>query len=267
MRVLGVVALCLGALLLAIASAGHWTSIGDYAGGPPRQGELYDPHLTASIASYSDLLELTRSRLPISASEQEIMDVLYRTVAARFTHGEASHNIVSNWILASLGRLHSTFSHIWAPRIMVAKGHSLLCDQSSYLLLSLALENGVRARHVGLNGHVVMEAWYDSDWHLYDPDLEVVPYDATGRILSVEELALNPVLLANYYGRHGVVDIVGSRQDNTYVGFPLGARFEWKSQLLADFEAVMEVAKFVIPLAMMLSGLLLARRPARHPRS
>jgi len=70
---------------------------------------------------------------------------------------------------------------------------------------------------VGLNGHVVMEAWYEGDWHLYDPDLEVLPVNSQGHVMSVEKLSHEKELLQSYYGPHGMMEIVGSLQDDNYV--------------------------------------------------
>lgn len=142
---------------------------------------------------------------------------------------------------------------------MLANGYSLYCDQISYTLLSLALEHGIKARHVGLDGHVVMEAWYEADWHLYDPDLEVVPVDASGQVLSVEKLALNSELLDQYYGPRGTTKIVASRENNTYMSFPQGSWFEWKSNVLVYYEKIMEVMKFALPVVLVVLGLFLSR--------
>lgn len=253
-----------GAVLLLVAAAGHWTAMGKYESAPPRKWERFDPNSVGTVNSFPQLMETTKDQLSTNSREREIMDVLYNTVTERFTHKNAAHTIFSNWLLYLAGKIHPAFSHIWDPNLLVGKGYSLFCDQSSYLLLSLALANGIKARHVGLDGHVVMEAWYDSDWHLYDPDLEVAPLDSAGQVLSVEKLALNQELLEKYYGPHGAVHIVGSRENNTYMSFPEGSRFEWKSNVLVYFERVMEVLKFAFPMAFIVTGFWLANRPTRR---
>jgi len=256
----GLALAALGALLLVVAALGQWTALGNFASAQPRTWERYDPTLKDTIENYAALVAATERRLTASSSDPEVMSVLFDTVTARFTHRAATHTVFSNWLLYLAGLVHPAFSYVRNPASMVAKGRSLLCGQSSYLLLSLALDRGIRARHVGLDGHVVMEAWYDSDWHLYDPDKEVMPVDSTGEVLSVEKLALNRSLLEKYYGRFGYVDIVGSRENNTYMSYPEGAWFEWKSTLLAYLERVMEVLKFAVPLTLIALGLWLARR-------
>jgi hypothetical protein len=99
-----------------------------------------------------------------------------------------------------------------------------------------------------------MEAWYDSDWHLYDPDLEVIPLDLNGKILSVEKLALNDKLLKKYYKNDSVVQIIKSRENNTYMTYPNGANFNWMTNVLKYNEYVMEIFKFVFPVLFILVG-------------
>jgi hypothetical protein len=109
-----------------------------------------------------------------------------------------------------------------------------------------------------------MEAWYEGDWHLFDPDLEVVPRNREGEILSVEELAQNPPLLREFYGDHqgeqaSMVEILGSREDNTYMSYPPGAWFEWKSNVLSWFEKLAAYLKLVLPLGLLALGFWLLR--------
>lgn len=260
--VTGIILLATGVLLLLVSILGHVTHLGDYPSAPPRSWEQFDSSLAASAHALPDLVREARQDLPAGASEREVMSALYEAVIRRFTHAEARHGFFGNWILYLAGWLHPVFGHIWDPGLMVARGHSLQCDQSSYLLLKLAMSQGIRARHVGLHGHVVMEAWYGSDWHLYDPDLEIVPLAVDGRILGVEQLAADRDLLQKYYQPHAMAATVASREDNTYVSYPSGARFEWKANLLARFERWMEVVKFLLPLAFVVLGAWIWRRQA-----
>jgi len=182
---------------------------------------------------------------------------LYEIVTDRFTHNEgARHTVFTNWLLFSLGKIVTPLGIIWSPDVFVSKGYSLICSQSSYLLMQLALKSGIRARHVGLNGHVVMEAWYDNDWHLFDPDAEVIPRDSTESVLSVEELSRNIDLLKKEYPRikGDYVNIITSREDNSFVSYPVGAYFEWKSQVLFYFEKIAQILKYLIPLLIVVFG-------------
>lgn len=263
LRYLGIFVSVVGFLLLLVTAAGHWTDLGRYDSAAPRKWERFDPSLVESLNSFSSLLETAQERIPENANESQTMEILYAIVADRFTHKEARHTFYSNWLLYLMGKIHPTFLHIRDTEVMLKNGYSLFCGQSSYILLQMALANDIRARHVGLDGHVVMEAWYDDDWHLYDPDLEVVPVNENGRVLSVEELAQDKVLLDKYYGPHRVTHIVGSRENNTYMSYPEGALFEWKSNVLAYFEKGMEIFKFILPVLMIVVGVVLMRWSVR----
>lgn len=257
---LGVGVLSAGCLFLLVAGLGDWTRLGDYPSSPARKWERFLPASVQEIHTYAVLLAKSREGQQAAAEPIKTMDRLYQMVADRFTHQEASHTFFSNWIAYGLGFLNSGFSHVWNIDLMVRKGHSLLCDQSSYLLLRLARDHGFKVRHVGLNGHVVMEAWYDGDWHLYDPDLEVVPVDSQGRVLSVEKLSHEKGLLQAYYGRHEMVEIVGSLQDDNYISYPETARFTWQAELLSRVEPMLEVMKYLLPVLMIIAGIRLAHR-------
>ena len=63
-----------------------------------------------------------------------------------------------------------------------------------------------------------------------------------------------------------MVSILGSRENNTYMSYPPGAWFEWKSNVLFWFEKLAEVLKFAIPaLVVLLGGWLWGRsRPMKR---
>ena len=166
-----------------------------------------------------------------------------------------------------MGNIHPALSYIRNPDVLLKKGHSALCSEQAYLLQTLAEAKGIRTRAVGLNGHVVMEAWYDDDWHLFDPDLEVVPLMDNQRILSLDELAKSPELIRKFYAGRGsyeyvqsIVDIISSREDNSFVSYPRLALFEWKSNLLFHFEKITNVVKWIIPLIFVSIGFLMLFR-------
>jgi len=201
-------------------------------------------------------------------SNKQIMNELYDIVTYRFIHGDqAKHNIFSNWLLYLLGFGHPAFALIHDPDVLLHNGHSALCSEQSYLLLTLAERSGIRARHVGLNGHVVIEAWYSGEWHMYDPDLEVVP-EVPGRgVISVEALSREPELIRTLYQGRGSPDYVDSivrifisREDNTFMSYPRLAHFEWKTNVLSHFERIANRLKWIIPLFMLTAGVLILVR-------
>jgi len=257
MKLTGATLALAGVTLLLVALLGQFTAMGEYRSAPPRAWEAFNPAMARNVRSFDKLVEASQSKSSKGAAET--MRRSYSLVIKRFTHKAAQHTVWSNWLLWGMGKVHPPFAHIRNPQTMLQNGYSLLCDQSSYLLLRLALQHGIKARHVGLDGHVVMEAWYNGDWHLYDPDLEVIPEDENGKVLSVEALAGSPKLLKRYYGRFSgdktsMVSILGSRENNTYMSYPPGAWFEWKSNVLFWFEKLAEVLKFAIPALVVLLG-------------
>lgn len=260
----GSLLLVLGLALLAVAGAGQWSSWGHGYADKKRDWEKYEPALAEKISTYADLQQVVAASLEGVNGNAEKVQAIYAVLVPRFNHDEALHTLASNWILYTAGFVHPTFRHMWSPGIMVDRSHSLLCDQVSYLLLDLVHQNGFRARHIGPQGHVVMEVWYDEGWHLYDPDLEVIPQDDSGRVLSLEELAQNEPLIAKYYGSHPLMpELIRARQNHLYMNTPEGARFDWKANILVVVEQVAEVLKFILPVLMMVAGGLLLWRKKR----
>ncbi len=259
---LAILIIMTGIGLLGVTIIGSFTSIGGYENIRPRSWEKYDSSLASKTSSMNDLILQAKAMNSSydTLSEEKKMLSLYNVVINRFTHNNgARHTIFTNWILFVLGKVASPLGYIWDPDLFVSKGHSLICSQSSYLLMQLALKNNIRARHVGLNGHVVMEAWYDDDWHLFDPDAEVVPKDASGNILSVEELSKNMDILKKEYPKikGDFVPIIASREDNSFVSYPMGAHFEWKSQAMFYLEKIARVLKYLIPVLFVAFGVYL----------
>lgn len=217
-------------------------------------GALFDPRLAAATRSYAALSReagrILSGRHHSAAAKSQL---LLELVARRGMHGTATHDLFSNYILYALGHLaHPAFLAIYSPDLMLRYRDEFSCSQMSYIFLHLALDNGLVARHVGLVGHVVAEVWYDDDWHMYDPYYGVAPTDRSGEVLSVEELAKRHDLIARYYGPGPslakMAPILESTQNNTYMSYPPGAYFEWKTNVLLWFEKACEILKWLIPL-------------------
>ncbi len=261
---IGKFVILIGVTLLGMTLFGDMTPQGGYDGYPPRPWERFDESLVVRTHSIDDLIaEASRRKSKFeSISDEQKMMVLFNVVIDRFTHNEgARHTLLTNWLLYFAGKIHPTLGIIMDPEIFVAKGYSLICSQSSFLLMHMALREGIKARHVGLNGHVLMEAWYDDDWHVFDPDAEVVPRDDDGLVLSVEDLSQNLEVLKRAYppNKGDFVHIISSREDNSFVSYPEGAYFEWKSQLLLHVEKAMQILKYVVSAFLVVCGLYIQR--------
>lgn len=254
--------IALGLIGLLISLLGEITTLGQYKNLPPRTWEKFDQQLVIETPDFISLRKKSNSLASQATTEQEKILAIYRLVINRFTHGDqAKYNIFSNWILWIMGAVHPAFSHIRQPDVLLNKGYSALCGEQAYLLQTLAEAEGMRTRAVGLYGHVVMEAWYDNEWHLYDPDLEVVPLVENQKVLSLDELAKSPDLIRKFYTGRGndsyiesIVEIIGSREDNSFASYPRLVLFEWKSNVLFHFEKITNIMKWILPMISLIIG-------------
>lgn len=273
-RSVGYGLLFVGFGLLLITSAGEWSSLGNLKNQPARSWELFDRALverTPTLDTLYDAAQQQSDRDLRSLSKQQAMRVLFTTVSSRFSHGVTLHTPFSNWMLWTLGKAHPALGALRNPVSLLKRSESALCGDISFVLMKLAQRAGIRARHVGLFGHVVMEAWYDDGWHMYDPDYEVVPLEDSGAVLGVTAMSGDEAMVHKVYSAkltnisrvQTIVEIYSSREDNSFISYPPGSQFEWKTQVLLHMEQASEYLKFIIPLLMVLLGtLVLAPRRA-----
>lgn len=267
-RRLGWALLVIGAGLLLMSMIGEWSSLGDLPTKRARVWEHFDRGLAERTRTLDALYDAAKKKNGgnlRSLPPQQSMQSLFAIASARFTHGAAVHTPLSNWMLWALGRIHPAFGAVRDPGILLKRSASAFCGEVSYVLMQLARKAGIRSRHVGLNGHIVMEAWYDGGWHMYDPDFEVAPLNGAGSVLSVAALSRNEDLIRKAYGGKSgsqlsldaVVRILTSREDNNFVSYPPGSQFEWKSQILLHFEQSSEYLKFIVPALLIVVGALM----------
>jgi hypothetical protein len=62
------------------------------------------------------------------------------------------------------------------------------CDDSATVLAQLAHLAGYKSRVVSLEGHVVMESFYNGSWHMFDADNELYVTNSKNEIVGVEEI-------------------------------------------------------------------------------
>jgi hypothetical protein len=273
----GILLLLLGASLLGFPVTGRWTAMGRYTSFPPRSWERFDPALAASTPDLSSLYRAAKARTarPLhGTAPADAMQVLYETVADWFTHGDrATYSPFSNWILWALGAAVPRYRDIQNPDVLLRGGHSALCGDVSYVLMRLAGMAGIPARHVLLEGHIVMEARYDGGWHAHDPDLETVARDDAGAVASVETLERRQdIVRRSYSGRSGpafledVVAIYASTTNNEYVTYPAQGIFGPRGQRPGRVEQSAHPAAFLLPAALIAVGGALAADVRRRRR-
>ncbi len=273
----GILLLVLGVSLLGLSITGRWTSMGRYASFPPRTWERFDPALAESTPDLESLYRAAQTRAPRPLSDMSppaAMQVLYETVADRFTHGErAIYSPFGNWVLWALGIVNRRYRDIQDPDALLRGGHSALCGDVSYVLMRMAGTAGIPTRHVLLEGHIVMEARYDGGWHVYDPDLEVVARDDSGVVADAETLSRRTDLVRQSYAGRGdpsyvesIVAIYGSTGDNMFLEYPERRLFGPSGQRPGRVEQAAHYMAFILPGVLIAAGVVLMarRRPGRR---
>lgn len=278
MRTLSAVLMVIiGASLLIVSLLGVFTTLSNYGPVEPRSWERYKNSSYETVESIRDLnqlaLQTANDRYDTAwkkLNTRHKMDHLYQVASNYFAHSDkARYNLFSNWILWGASAVHPDFAHIRNSNTLVARGRGALCGQASYTLMKLAQLNDIRVRHVGLLGHVVMEAWYNEQWHMYDPDNEgpsMGMINTNKPIPSVNKIANNKNLYQKIYSNNPKSNkfwnVFQTQYNNTYMTYPPGTWFHWKVEVLSYFEAIMQVIKWVVPVVFIVLGGLLLFGPA-----
>lgn len=269
--------IALGAFLLIISALGHVTRLGRYVSEPPRSWERFDPALAERTPDLPSLYRAAQGRATRPLRDlppDRRMQLLFDSVADRFTHGDqALYSPFSNWVMWLLGAANRRYRDIQDPDILLRGGHSALCGDVSYVLVRLAGMAGIPSRHVLLNGHIVMEAWYSGGWHSYDPDMEVIVVDGTGMVLDSGSLSRNAASLREAYsGRadaafvNDIVAIYASTGDNRFKSYPARGGITVAGQRPGRVEQAARYARIVLPIGMVLAGAALAALPRGRRR-
>ena len=253
-----------GALLLLVSLMGEVTNLGCY-GGVNAEGEAFDHELADKARDMAALRAeaIARQGDWLNATPEDRMNALYSVVIQRFTYGsKAQYNIFSNWIMWGLGRFNRNAAFISNPDHLLKYGYTAMCHQASWVLAAMAREEKIPFRHVNLSGHVVMEAGWDNQWHMYDPTYEVIPkYD--GKIVDANFLENRPDLARLFFGKRGnvVAGLFATKCNNSFV---TNGMFIWKAEVLSWVARISSYAKWVVPVLMIVLGVLLSLRQIRE---
>lgn len=153
------------------------------------QVDLTDlPGITSESDQYFDIAnrdyyrsifdELTKDK----NSDEERVDAINDYIATRLNYNE------TQWELGS-------------PRRVLERGSQYCGHLSSAMATILAAVLPVRIiqltdRDTPPNTHVVVEVFYDRDWHLFDPTFGVKFKNKEGRVVSYRELRMHPGLVS-----------------------------------------------------------------------
>lgn len=249
----------MAAVLLALCFTGFFVRP-DEVEHPALKWDHLDLSVYRNTPDYPSLVRYARARVK-GTDEQKAIQIL-AIVSHRFVHGESTESLLSSYPSYLAGFIDPAFRLTFSTDRILEAGTSAVCSQQSYVLVHLANDLGIRARQVGLNGHVVAELWYANAWHMFDPDYELFIRGPNGTIEGVRDLAFNPPLLVRAYGNKNPVvpQLYESREDNTFVSYPVGAYFEWKSNALLYVTHVLDLTKWLFPPIFLLIGLWLLRR-------
>ena len=120
-----------------------------------------------------------------------------------------------------------------------------LCSQEAIIEEEVLEKNGIHAKIIGLNGHVVTTAYIDGKWIISDPDFDTVIPN------SIEEIENDPSIVIPYYKAivdpNSLVKMYGTPQDNKV--YESGQEYSHYKGL---FEQAAYTGIWVFPIALML---------------
>jgi hypothetical protein len=256
LRVSAWLAVGAGTGLLLVALLGDFTRLGQYRVYQPMSWDSHDPELVVRTRDRAALIAEAVQRVEASGAERSdrtLMNALYLVTIERFVHGAAEHTPFTNWVVWARGLPNEHQIRLRDTDELLRRGHAALCGQISQLLADMARELGIEARLIQLEGHVVMEAYFDGAWHMYDADAEVGASSLFDAPPAIDELIADPDRLTALYAPNNpqMVPVILST-DNNWIGD--------QDQYRVRLESIGSVAKYTVPLLMMMVGLLVLRR-------
>lgn len=123
------------------------------------------------------------------------------------------------------------------------------CDDSAAAFCSLAKAAGIPARSYALSGHVVAEAFYGEDWHMFDPHRRIFYRKEDGDIASVQELETRTDLITRQpldalgMQNSRIAEFFASREDNAPFEAESGPAHTLSPMLLPGDRVVFDFAK------------------------
>ena len=182
-------------------------------------------------------------------------------ISASLVHSDKrTIQLYENWLLWLGGKFYEPLSRTQDADRIVAGGGGL-CSEVSAVMNRIAERNGLEARFIGLNGHVVSEIKTENGWRVADPDYGVI-YDVGLGYLEGENgpqtmksaltgVGYNDKMIESY------IEVFQSAEDN--VVFDIGIA---SSPRLYRAELIAEWLKWLIPVLLLLAGINHTRKHA-----
>jgi hypothetical protein len=171
--------------------------------------EEFDPSLARlntinKLASYCDSLYSAQVKKSGVVSFSTFAEIANHVIRKRFYHGYSYYGADKNFMASVISKVSEPgLRAIVIPNDILAYQYAA-CSQQSIILMELLKEKGIATRKVGftgnITGHFTIEAYYDHDWHYFDPDKE--PDEkvlAAYNYPSIAYLNSNPEILLKAY--------------------------------------------------------------------
>lgn len=174
--------------------------------------EDFDPSLTRlntikKLASYCDSLYSEQDNTSGIMYSSTYAEIANNVIRKRFYHGYSYYGANKNFIASAISKVSvQGLSAIVIPDDILSYQYAA-CSQQSIILMELLKEKGIATRKVGftgnITGHFTLEAYYDHNWHYFDPDKE--PDEkvlAAYNYPSIAYLNSHPDVLLKAYPNH-----------------------------------------------------------------
>lgn len=157
-----------------------------------------------------------------------------------------------NWFMWITGLFYEPAGRTQSAQRIVSGGHAI-CSEAAAVVNEISKINGVQARLIALNGHVVSEVLTEQGWQIADPDYGVV-YANGFEVLQAGGMAtiMAEKLNQKGYGEATIAGYIGhfeTTEDNRALS--IGAA---SSPRLHVFERLSEWLKWIIPGALFVVG-------------
>lgn len=127
------------------------------------------------------------------------------------------------------------------PAILLNSLESGYCDDASAVLANLGKTAGLLTQVIELNGHVVMQFFYNNNWHLFDPDKKVYYQNNNAEVASLEQLYSTPKLLedglVSHYQNRGLKALVKQLNQNLILSKEDNSVGTWYQDLFPDYNS------------------------------
>jgi len=146
-------------------------------------------------------------------------------MANNLVHESLRHNgtrkilFLENWLLWLGGKIYDPISRTQDP-IRIANGGTAICSESAAVLNQVALINGLDARQVGIDGHVLSEVKVGEKWRLADPHYGFVLPVGYFELSDMDDDSMRAILMSAFTDRgipektENYFDLFATRDNN-----------------------------------------------------